>query len=251
MAISNSSREKLNWLFLESILIVLSILLAFWIDAWWTERQERADERVALKSLLSDLNQKQDLLASNRRRSNSTIDAVSTLLRAISDPDEIQSDASIERLLAQLLWVKNETAWESAPINSLVMSGQISIISNPDLRNELEILVVNINRLRAFFRADEAFHQQTMAPYMLRNGNLVQIIKSIEEELGDSDAGNILRALQTARPRDHMELLSRDDFQSLLYLKMETDLSLNLIGYPRLEANLGRIITMLEEELVE
>jgi len=251
MAISNSSREKLNWLFLESMLIVLSILLAFWIDAWWTERQERVDERVALKSLLDDLNQKQDLLISNRQRSNTTFDTVSTLLRATTDPNAIPGDGSIEGLLFNLLWVQNETAWESAPINSLVMGGDISIISNPELRNEIAILVVNINRLRAYFRADETFHHHTMAPYMIRNGNLVQIIKSVEKQFGNTDTGNILRALQATTRRDHTELLSKDDFQSLLILKMESDLSLNLIGYPRLESNLEKVITMLEEELAE
>jgi hypothetical protein len=249
MAISESSREKLNWLFLESVLIVISILLAFWIDAWWAERQERDNEQVTLQSLLNDLHQKRDLLAENRRRSNLTLDSVNSLLRAASDPGELSGQESIDKLLANLLWVQNENAWESAPINSLTMGGDFSMISNSALRNELASLLVNINRIRGFFRADEFFHQNTLGPYMMRNANLVQIIKSAESQLGDTDAGRILRALQSTKPRDHTGLLSKDDFQGLLYLKMENDLSLVLIGYPRLEQNLGRVIEMLEQEL--
>ena len=44
MAISDTSREKLSWLLLESVLIVVSILLAFWIEAWWSQRNDRIEE---------------------------------------------------------------------------------------------------------------------------------------------------------------------------------------------------------------
>ena len=38
----------------ESVAIVVSILLAFAIDAWWEERQERRFEQEALVSLKSE-----------------------------------------------------------------------------------------------------------------------------------------------------------------------------------------------------
>lgn len=41
-------------LIIEGIVIVVSILLAFAIDAWWDERRERIEEREAMVSLRSD-----------------------------------------------------------------------------------------------------------------------------------------------------------------------------------------------------
>ena len=45
--------QKIPWkrLPIEAAAIVVSILLAFAIDAWWNEQQERAEEREVLESL--------------------------------------------------------------------------------------------------------------------------------------------------------------------------------------------------------
>ena len=52
--------QDIPWprIFAEGVAIIISILLAFWIQAWWEGQQERGDERIVLQSLLDDLNQK-------------------------------------------------------------------------------------------------------------------------------------------------------------------------------------------------
>ena len=42
-------------IFAEGLAIVVSILLAFGIQAWWEERQERAVEKALLTGLVEDL----------------------------------------------------------------------------------------------------------------------------------------------------------------------------------------------------
>ena len=46
----------------EAAVIVLSILLAFWTDAWWEGQQEAASARYYLELLARDLNQHVDQL---------------------------------------------------------------------------------------------------------------------------------------------------------------------------------------------
>ncbi len=48
--------KKIKWLliFMEGVVIVASILLAFGIEAWWDGRQERVEERQALEALARD-----------------------------------------------------------------------------------------------------------------------------------------------------------------------------------------------------
>jgi len=60
--------KDISWLriFTEEAAIVVSILLAFSINAWWDDRQRSIDERVILKTLLSDLQDKRDLLVRQR-----------------------------------------------------------------------------------------------------------------------------------------------------------------------------------------
>ena len=49
--------RQIPWprIFAEGVAIVVSILLAFWIQAWWQARADRADEAVSLSRLVRDL----------------------------------------------------------------------------------------------------------------------------------------------------------------------------------------------------
>jgi len=52
-------RYRIPWprMFAEALAIVVSILLAFGIQAWWEERQDRAVEQALLTGLVEDLRQ--------------------------------------------------------------------------------------------------------------------------------------------------------------------------------------------------
>jgi hypothetical protein len=60
-----AERRNIPWqtVVVEALAIVVSILLAFSIDAWWTERKERDIEHAALLELRSDLVESRDQLA--------------------------------------------------------------------------------------------------------------------------------------------------------------------------------------------
>ena len=65
MITAMTNYRKIPWtrLTVESIAIVGSILVAFAIDAWWEDRQERGDERSYLSSLRQELIQGLDSVA--------------------------------------------------------------------------------------------------------------------------------------------------------------------------------------------
>jgi hypothetical protein len=65
----------------EGVIIVVSILLAFWIDAWWASRQVQASEKVVLQTLLDDLVEKRQLLAERNRFVGAIRESAETLLR--------------------------------------------------------------------------------------------------------------------------------------------------------------------------
>ena len=70
MAANHATREKINWLLLEGVLIVASILLAFWIDAWWDGRKDALEEQeilVGLEVEFADLRDRLDLWANRNR----------------------------------------------------------------------------------------------------------------------------------------------------------------------------------------
>ena len=62
-----TTTRSIPWLriLIEGVVIVGSILLAFGIDAAWTERQERAEERRLLVDLRAEFHENRDLLTTS------------------------------------------------------------------------------------------------------------------------------------------------------------------------------------------
>ena len=48
------NRESVRWLLLEGTVVVFSILIAFWIDAWWEDRSDREDEQIVIAAVLDE-----------------------------------------------------------------------------------------------------------------------------------------------------------------------------------------------------
>lgn len=73
--------QKINWkrLFAEVIAIVGSILLAFAIDAWWQDRQERREEMITLQALHADFLTNEKLIAVHSEFLSESLVALSSL----------------------------------------------------------------------------------------------------------------------------------------------------------------------------
>lgn len=132
MAISESSREKLNWLILEAALIVASILLAFWIDAWWGRIQDEREEIEILAGLEIEfigLIDGLDHWAQQNKQGMEQIEQVLSDSVHQMDLHSIESafgSASISNVLGQ-----------RGAAESLFTSGRLEGIGNRDMRARL------------------------------------------------------------------------------------------------------------------
>lgn len=234
----------------EGAAIVVSILLAFWIDAWWDEREQRDDERIILQSLYNDLNQKRSLLNHQRHSVEAKLESAIKLLRAATDKDQVIAEDSIDRVIGDLLWFESGADWESAPINTVVMSGDMKILSNALLQQELADLQISITRFRADADDGASFYWNYLVPFLSRNANLAQIFDSTEHEPGFPEFKYYFPELDLSSPRDHSLLLSNEEFQGLIAAKIDIELGhLRTIRSRKLDEQLDEIILMLEEEL--
>lgn len=131
-----NSKNNIQWkrLTAEAVAIVLSIMLAFWIDAWWAEKLERNLEREELSRLA-------DEMTSNRDRIRRTVseDGTNELSRVASLSvyaimiDAIESETSTvavpDTLLARI--IQTPTFESETPVyDGLVQSGRIEILEN-------------------------------------------------------------------------------------------------------------------------
>ena len=233
----------------EGAIIVASILLAFWIDAWWAEKQAEKSEEVVLQTLLDDLIAKRQLLAERNRFVGAIRDSAEALLRISSGARTVPNEDSVDKLISDVWWVSNDAQWTSAPLESLVASGDLSLISNPELVQSLEALRVAIERVKGHSENDQEFHNRIMTPFMIENADMAQITTSMQHRPGQPEITVKLTDYGFGRRRNHDELLASVPFQNLLVAKIERCLDLLEIGHPGVEKHLTSAISMLEAEI--
>jgi hypothetical protein len=242
---------KIPWprIAVEGVAIVASILLAFAIDAWWEDRQREATEQVVLQTLLNDLQAKQILLADMTTYCEAILESVERLLLAASSTDHALSEQAIDRLMGDTWWVRSEAVGDSAPLSQLIAGGNLSVIANPNLVQQLAELQAAIERAKYHSRNDSAFHENIMTPFMIANSNMSQVNKTIRHRPGHPEIKVQSRALGVAEGWRHSELLATTEYQNLLVAKMERLSDILEVGHPGVAGRLSIVIAMLEDEL--
>ena len=127
-------RREIPWttLFIEGVAIVVSILLAFAIDAWWDQRKERAEERDILAGLeieFVDLRERLDSWAAFNQDGFHLLDRF--LSDAVNDMDASEFEqVFIRSFLANVLD-------QGGPLDALLASGRLEKIQDDSIRARL------------------------------------------------------------------------------------------------------------------
>ena len=114
----NSHDIPLKRIAVEAVVIVTSILLAFAIDAWWDERQERIEETEVLLGLKSEFSRYRDDLAKS-----------------------IEYHANVRLLTEELMASTRRGSWDSG---TLSIDYALITLSDPEFEILLEFRYTNI-----------------------------------------------------------------------------------------------------------
>ncbi len=120
------------------MVIVASILLAFGIQAWWEESQERAEERDALERLDAEFLEVDSVLVEWRANHAAVVDACDVLLAHTGPAGSAAalSDDSLAFLIGEV-----RLGWTIDPplatLSALESSGQIAALRNQDVLTQL------------------------------------------------------------------------------------------------------------------
>ena len=130
--------QQIPWrrVFVEGAVIVASILLAFGIQAWWDESQDRAEEQRVLVALLAEFEESGEVLrgalGEYRQR---YLEAAQLLELVAAEASEIE-EATFDQLLRALL-TSQTFHLESGAHTALLGSGNMDVIRDEVLRNRL------------------------------------------------------------------------------------------------------------------
>jgi hypothetical protein len=135
MPLLNLKELPYRWLVAELLVIVLGVLIAFQVEEWRTERQDRDLEREILNSILSELELRED---SYQRY----IDSLTLSSNAIGEFDSYLRNGN-ERSEDEVVQLYRDTwqsyLWgaDSPTYLSWRDSGRVDIISDDDLRSSI------------------------------------------------------------------------------------------------------------------
>lgn len=233
----------------EGTVIVMSILLAFWIDAWWQESEERKRELVVLQALLSDLQNMREEFDRQRNYNEAILSATTRLLEAGTARDRNLDPADIDKLLGDIVWYNASGAWQSATIDLLVSAGDLAALSDINLVRLLVPLQNRLESAQARYKLDEAMYREELIPFLGAHASLPQILAGIEHAPGVPAWPYNFPDITIAEARDHSELLSNTKFQGLLAAKI--DLQHDILQYTLgdLDEDLDEVIHILKASL--
>jgi len=208
--------QKINWqrLLVEAAAIVASIIIAFAIDAWWDERQERISELEVLIDLQAEYQNHRDVITREKTQHLSILRHVKRLRNAGQQGDWNSDEFSIDEAIGNLL-IPSTVDLGNGVRDSLISAGNIEIIRDEQLRYELSEWDSELDELLDDQIINRIIVLEIIVPYLTRWGVPVRgVLDTSEEGLLPSDP-RLLMSNSDASKR----LLSDPEFQSILEVR--------------------------------
>ena len=133
-------RSRLRWLFSETLVIVLGVLIALGLDDYWTDRQENVLELQYIKRIHTNVRADIEFIDQIRdrlERKFQALDAIAPIVRGREAvPDDVESflrNVALGGLVgaSSVAWVTRTT------FEDLVSTGNLRLIRDSNLRREI------------------------------------------------------------------------------------------------------------------
>jgi len=239
----SGSLKSWRWprVFAESALIVLSILLAFAIEAGWSYRNDRVAETEALQGLRDDFTDNLARLAESRMEHTEIRDAAIRVLALTGPTVEAPPDLVMDSLVMTLIGGPKVFA-VTATYDALIASGRIDLVRSSSLRRELATWSAALADLGEEER--EAFSQmdQRLLPFLWDYVPIVTLDINTLEDYADVD-------VQPSRfSRRYRDLLRSRRFENHVEERMNSSRR-SIARLAEVEANTKTVLAVVEGEL--
>jgi hypothetical protein len=242
--------QKVPWLrvFIEGVVILGSILLAFGIEAWWSERQDAGEELRLLSAVHEDMQANLAQVAENAAYHTAAEAAERQILTlAGADPATLSLQA-VDTLLADILWWQGSQHWQTGALDALTLGGKIDIIRNEELRHTLASWIRRIELVRSAEDQEEDFFVNALIPYLRREASVTQIAELAQFMPGTDIAPGYGRVNWAQEQRDHRPMVASTELQNLVLQKLWIQVDI-LYRYDAFSTQLTDLIGVIEAEL--
>jgi hypothetical protein len=198
--------------FAEGAAIVVSILLAFWIQAWWDYRSDRFEEIEVLSALQEELHGNIKSIESSLAFRKTMVGPITELLQASAADREIPSP-ELDELLGSLVW-GDKSDPSTGVFQSLVQGGQLAQITSTGLRARIASLSKTYQRLEEAEGHYAGTARNWLSPYLYKKSDLAQITNAQPGPPGSKEAE--YPPLPVGPARNHQNLLEDQEFINIL-----------------------------------
>jgi len=241
-----SESQNIPWkrIAVEAAAIVGSILLAFAIDAWWDDRQDRAEEQRILVGLKSEFEQNLGLIETEFSYRNAVVDSILKIFDASVTPTSLEPEV-LDKLIGDLTWWQN-IKYSRGAIDGLLQSGGLSLIENEDLSRVLASIPSRYDDTAASELYDQYTTLNVIIPFLNTHSSLSQIANTAK---GRPGVGTLSAPPEypVGEPQDHTELLRDPEFLGILVQEHWNHLGA-ISAYESLKATLEDSIRLIDLE---
>jgi len=165
-----SHTQKTPWgrLLAEGSAIVLSILLAFWIDAYWQDRQDVESGRSLAGALASEVVENDKMLDTKIAESREAAKRAKALLVVMSnvgrDGHDLKELSDLGNVFVLENWIPDTDVYRQA-----VAAGQLLLINDADLRFDLAGYHSDLNRVADIVEDIRTQYFLELEPFLAKN----------------------------------------------------------------------------------
>jgi hypothetical protein len=234
-----------NRIAIEAAAIVMSILLAFAIYAWWDDRQDRAEEQRILASLKSEFEQNLELIDIEFSYRHAVVASIQEILAASLAPSTVDPE-KLDGLIGDLSWWQN-IKYSRGAIDGLLQSGGLSLIENDELRRVLVSMPSRFDDTTGSELYDQDTTRNVILPYLRTHSSLSQIGNAGSDGRPGVGSGSLSKAYPTGELRDHIDLLRDPEFLAIV-IQQHWDHTSAIAAYESLQAALKNGILLIDLE---
>ncbi len=243
-----ASTNNIQWkrLSAEGAAIVVSILLAFSIEAWWDNYQDRSEEQGILQNLKSEFEQNLAFIETELSYRNAVIESILKIFDASVAQNPVEPK-QLDELIGHMTWWSN-IEYSRGAIDGLLQSGRLSLIENEELRR---VLASMPSRYDSTTRAELNDHDTTVnvvIPYLNTHASLSQIANTMSKGRPGTGLSSTPPVYPAGEPKDHSGLLGDPEFLGTLVQEHWNHREART-AYTSLKAALENGVRLIDQEL--
>lgn len=209
-------RQKIPWkrILPEGAAIVVSILLAFWIDAWWDSRVERQHLVEFLSSFREELIESRQDIERTLELSVDVLKTTDQVFLLLADPETVDAPDAFPEILGKIYKIHSPVLATGA-YEDMLSSGNLRLISDRSLGARINQYIQIVASVRAVNDILWETYYDLQAPFLVEHTVISDFGWESTQEI--EDAAGLLRTTPVGPFSVDIEALKTKRYWNLLY----------------------------------